>query len=88
MPRTVGSTIDSVEEVNMSKVVAFSGRSKRIPPKIAYPSDYGLTLAAVSLIHEYGRDGAVNRLIEMAEHIASGFAPADIMLGRRRVEPR
>ena len=58
-----------------------------IPPAIAYPADYGLANVTSDLIWQYGRDGAINRLIEMAERIAAGEKPGTWVLHRRRVDP-
>jgi hypothetical protein len=58
-----------------------------IPRAIAYPADYGLATATTQLVSQYGTDGAVNRLIEMAERIAAGENPLDWCLRRRRVDP-
>ena len=63
------------------------GRHRPIPPPIAYPADYGLANVTCDLIWQYGRDGAINRLIEMAERIAAGEKPGDWVLKRRRVDP-
>ena len=68
------------------KIERFPGNHQPIPPKIAYPSEYGLMLAASRLIGEYGTDGAVNKLIEMAEFISAGGKPTSLV-SRRRVEP-
>ena len=62
-------------------------RHQPIPPAIAYPADYGLARATYDLIWQYGKDGAINRLIEMAERIAAGEKPDDWVLRRRRVDP-
>lgn len=62
-------------------------RHRSIPPAIAYPADYGLANAASNLIWQYGLDGAVNRLIEMAERISSGEDCDAWVLRRRRVDP-
>ncbi len=64
-----------------------SARHRPIPPAIAYPADYGLANATAALIWQYGLDGAVNRLIEMAERITAGKDPHDWVLRRRRVDP-
>ena len=45
------------------------GSHRPIPRPIAFPSDYGLALATVALIRDYGRHGAINRLIEMGRTI-------------------
>lgn len=64
-----------------------SRRHRPIPPAIAYPADYGLANVADDLIWQYGVDGAVNRLIEMAERISEGEKPHDWVMRRRRVDP-
>lgn len=61
--------------------------AKAIPAAIAYPSDYGLATATGSLLRDYGPDGTINRLIEMAERIRAGDDPLNWCLRRRRVEP-
>jgi hypothetical protein len=61
--------------------------AKTIPRAIAYPSDYGLALATQSLLRDYGPDGAINRLIEMAERIRKDDDPLNWCMSRRRVEP-
>jgi hypothetical protein len=58
-----------------------------IPPAIAYPADYGLANTTADLIWQYGLDGAINRLIEMAERITAGEKPVDWVMRRRRVDP-
>lgn len=60
---------------------------KSIPPAIAYPADYGLACAADALMWQYGKDGAINRLIEMAERLEAGEKPGDWVFRRRRVDP-
>lgn len=62
-------------------------RHRPIPPAIAYPADYGLANVTGALIWQYGKDGAINRLIEMAERISNGESPGDWVLRRRRVDP-
>ncbi len=62
-------------------------RHRPVPPGIAYPADYGLANVTYDLIWQYGRDGAINRLIEMAERIAGGEKPGDWVMKRRRVDP-
>jgi hypothetical protein len=62
-------------------------RHRPIPPPIAYPADYGLANVTDALIYQYGRDGAVNRLVEMAERISNGERPGDWVFRRRRVDP-
>jgi hypothetical protein len=59
----------------------------RVPPAIAYPADYGLAGVAAALINQYGRDGAINRLIEMAERLIAGEDTHCWVLKRRRVDP-
>lgn len=61
---------------------------KPIPTKlaVAYPSDYGLANAISSLIRDYGRQGAVNRLIEAAERVSKEEDHMAWPLSRRRVE--
>lgn len=59
----------------------------RIPPAIGYPADYGLANTANALITQYGKDGAVNRLIEMAERIDAGEDTHSWVMRRRRVDP-
>lgn len=58
-----------------------------IPKAIAYPADYGLANVTADLIWQYGPDGAINRLIEMAARIAAGEHPGDWVRRRRRVDP-
>lgn len=60
---------------------------KPTPKPIAYPADYGLASATHQLIFQYGKDGAVNRLVEMAERIAAGEGEFDWVMRRRRVDP-
>lgn len=62
-------------------------RHQPIPPAIAYPADYGLANCVSDLIWQYGRDGAINRLIEMAERLSAGEEPGDWVMRRRRVDP-
>ena len=62
-------------------------KHRRIPRPLAYPSDYGLANAAHQLLAEYGKDGAINRLIEMAERLRAGQDPLAWALRRQRVEP-
>ena len=62
-------------------------RHRPIPPAIAYPADYGLANVTDDLIWQYGADGAVNRLIEMAERISAGESPHGWVMRRRRVDP-
>ncbi len=70
---------------NIQSLVA-SGH-KPIPPAIAYPADYGLACATAALVWQYGKDGAINRLIEMAERLEAGEKPGDWVLRRNRVDP-
>jgi hypothetical protein len=59
---------------------------KPIPPAIAYPADYGLASATDALVWQYGKDGAINRLIEMAERLEAGEKPGDWVFRRKRVD--
>ena len=63
------------------------GKHRAVPKPIAYPADYGLALAAGDLLFQYGRDGAVNRLIEMAERLAAGEDATAWVFRCRRVDP-
>jgi hypothetical protein len=62
-------------------------RHRPIPRAIAYPADYGLANVANDLIWQYGLDGAINRLIEMAERLSAGDSPGNWVMRRRRVDP-
>lgn len=53
---------------------------------VAYPSDFGLANAVTGLIRDYGRDGAINRLVEMAERLAAGEDQYAWVFRRRRVD--
>lgn len=64
-----------------------TGARLALPRPFAYPSDYGLATATSNLLRDYGRVGAVNRLIEMAQRIEAGGDPLRWALMRRRVEP-
>jgi hypothetical protein len=70
----------------MDELKKFPGAARQIPAPIAYPSDYGLALAVSALLRDYDMDGAVNRLIEMAERISNGDDPYSWVLARQRVE--
>jgi hypothetical protein len=64
------------------------GGHRPIPRRLAYPSEYGLANAASQLIRDYGKDGAINKLIEMAGRIERDEDPLrDIISKARRVEP-
>lgn len=56
-----------------------------IPKKIGYPSAFGLSATAANLIRDYGKHGAINMLIEMAEYIDADKNPLD-WITLRRVE--
>jgi len=51
-----------------------------------YPSDFGLANAITSLVRDYGRIGAINRLIEEAERLESGGDHMVAAMRRRRIE--
>lgn len=69
----------------MAELRNFPGGHRPIPRRIAYPSDYGLAIAAENLMRDYGQHGAINRLIEMAELLARGESPVASVALRRRV---
>lgn len=81
MPDELKTTIEQLADIDGAT------RHRPIPPAIAYPADYGLANVTRDLIWQYGRDGAVNRLIEMAERVSGGDDPGDWLRGRRRVDP-
>jgi hypothetical protein len=69
-------------------VQRFPRAYRRIPRiAVAYPSDYALASATMSLVSEYGQDGAVSRLIEMAERIAAGECASEWVMKRHPVDP-
>lgn len=69
----------------VSKIVDLKGGHQPILKRIAYPSDYGLANAAYSLLRDYGKDGAINRLIEMAERIDRDESVFDVLRCKRVV---
>ena len=62
-------------------------KSRPIPRPFAYPSRYGLAVAVYQLMHEYGRIGAVNVLLEAAQMIERGEDFLTDTLAHRRVAP-
>jgi hypothetical protein len=59
---------------------------KPLPPKYSYPSDYGLANQISALIRDYGKTGAINRLIEEAERLRDGKNHMDIIRSIRLKE--
>lgn len=60
--------------------------ARPIPRPFGYPSDFGLANTISSLVRDYGRVGAVNRLIEEAERLEAGIHPLLSAIRRRRIE--
>jgi hypothetical protein len=62
-------------------------RHRPIPRPFAYPSRYGLANSVSQLVHEYGRMGAINVLIEMAEMLEREEDYLTDTVRRRRIVP-
>lgn len=64
-----------------------AARARPIPRKFAYPSRFGLANAVSHLTLEYGRIGAINILIEMAEMLEQEKDYLTDTISRRLVIP-
>lgn len=60
---------------------------RAMPKRYLYPSDHGLALTVSALIRDYGRYGAINRLIEAAEMVERDEDMIAAAMRCRRVDP-
>ncbi len=74
-------------ETTVVRLPEDEARSRPIPRPFAYPSRYGLSNAVYQLVFEYGRIGAINILIEMAEMVEREEDFTADTVRRRRVVP-
>jgi hypothetical protein len=71
----------------MGNIVKLGSGTRPTPKPISHPADYGLAVTAADLMMQWGRDGAINRLIEMVEWLKAGKHPFDFNNGKERIDP-
>jgi hypothetical protein len=77
----------SDEQTTVVRLPDDEARPRPMPRPFAYPSRFGLGVAVSRLVFEYGRIGAVNTLIEMAEMVERGEDYMTDTVRRRRIVP-
>jgi hypothetical protein len=77
----------SDEQRTVTPLINENARHAPIPRPFAYPSRYGLANAVTALVGDYGRIGAINVLVEMAEMLDREEDPLFDTLRRRRLLP-